>query len=83
MTGGPKLGSRMRQLVATAVEEAGDEEQGGQKAQKDAQDELQPLAGLAYRLIAEEAARQRILQRLPAKRCIGEPGSRGWGGVHA
>jgi len=74
----PKLGGKMRQLVATAVEEPSNEEEGSQKAQKEAQDELQPLAGLSYRLIAEEAAKQRILQRLPAKRCIDGDGTVAW-----
>lgn len=74
----PKLGGKMRQLVAKAVEEPSVDDEGGQKQQKEAQDELQPLAGLSYRLIAEEAAKQRILQRLPAKRCIDGDGTVAW-----
>jgi len=74
----PKLGGKMRELVAKAVEEPSAEDEGSQKQQKEAQDELQPLAGLSYRLIAEEAAKQRILQRLPAKRCIDGDGTVAW-----
>ena len=37
-------------------------------SQKNAQDSLAPITGSAYRLIASEAEKQGVLEKLPAKR---------------
>mmetsp|Transcript_91859 Transcript_91859/g.262687 ORF Transcript_91859/g.262687 Transcript_91859/m.262687 type:complete len:806 (-) Transcript_91859:621-3038(-) len=47
-------------------------------SQKSAQDSLAPITGSAYRLIASEAEKQGVLEKLPAKRVIDANGTVAW-----